>query len=87
MPGTRGFQHNRQLGQVQPLIGLMREIGQSHGGKSPAQIALNWVMAKKAVPIPGAKNLRQCQEAIGAMGWSLTESEVAALDEASDRIH
>ncbi len=85
--GTRGLRHNRLLGQVQPLIGLMREIGQAHSGKSPAQIALNWVMAKKAVPIPGAKNLRQCQETIGAMGWSLTESEVAALDEASDRIH
>ena len=85
--GRRGLGHNHLLAQVQPLIELMREISQAHGGKSPAQVALNWVMAKKAVPIPGAKNLRQCQEVIGAMGWSLSENEVAALDVASDRIH
>jgi len=33
----------------------MTEIGQDHGGKTQAQIALNWVIAKGALPIPGAK--------------------------------
>jgi aryl-alcohol dehydrogenase-like predicted oxidoreductase len=73
----------KRLARMQPLIGLMREIGQAHGGKSPAQVALNWVMCKKAVPIPGAKSERQAGENAGALGWRLAEAEVAALDEES----
>jgi pyridoxine 4-dehydrogenase len=56
----------------------------ANGGKTPAQIALNWVMRKDAVPIPGAKNARQAQENIGALGWRLNESEIAALEAASE---
>jgi aryl-alcohol dehydrogenase-like predicted oxidoreductase len=87
-PGVRGRRVGRQrLAQVQPLIGLLREIGQAHGGKAPSQVALNWVICKGAVPIPGAKNAHQAQENAGALGWRLTESEIAALDAASqDRL-
>ena len=84
--GIRGFRYRRSLRPVQPLIGLLREIGEAHGGKSPAQVALNWVTAKQAVPIPGAKNLQQAQENIGALGWRLAEGELAALDAASERM-
>lgn len=28
--------------RLQPLLGLMREIGAAHGGKSCAQVAINW---------------------------------------------
>jgi len=87
MPGIRGRRYNRLLLQeTQPLIRLMREIGGSHGGKSPAQIALNWVICKGAVPIPGAKNAHQAMENIGAVGWRLSEAEVASLDQASVEI-
>jgi pyridoxine 4-dehydrogenase len=41
-------------------------------------------MCKGAVPIPGAKNARQAEQNTGAMGWRLTEEQVAALDAASD---
>jgi len=74
------------LARVQPLIALMREIGQAHGGKTPSQVALNWVMCKGALPIPGAKNVRQAQENAGALGWQLSESEMATLDVASDKV-
>jgi aryl-alcohol dehydrogenase-like predicted oxidoreductase len=60
----------------------MREIGASHGAKSPAQVALNWVICKGAVPIPGAKSARQAEENAGAAGWRLTPEEIAALDAA-----
>jgi aryl-alcohol dehydrogenase-like predicted oxidoreductase len=73
------------LARVQPLIARVREIGVAHG-KSPAQVALNWVMCKGAVPIPGAKNACQVQENVGALGWRLAESEIAALDAASEQI-
>jgi aryl-alcohol dehydrogenase-like predicted oxidoreductase len=84
-PGIRGRRYRRQfLAQIQPLIVLLGEIGQTHGGKTPAQVALNWVMCKGAVPIPGAKNARQAEENVGALGWRLADEEVVALDVASE---
>jgi aryl-alcohol dehydrogenase-like predicted oxidoreductase len=74
------------LARLQPLIELMRSIGDAHGGKTPAQVALNWIIAKGAVPIPGAKNARQAEDNVGAMNWSLSEADVAALDAASEGI-
>ena len=74
------------LARIQPLIALLREIGQAHGGKTPSQVALNWVICKGALPIPGAKNVRQAQENAGALGWQLSESEMAALDAGSDKV-
>ncbi len=83
-PGMRGRQHNRaSLERLQPLISLMREIGDSYGGKTAAQVALNWIICKGAVAIPGAKNVRQAQENAGALGWRMSPEEVSALDAAS----
>jgi aryl-alcohol dehydrogenase-like predicted oxidoreductase len=83
--GARGFRYRQKyLDQIQPVIAQLREIGETHGGKSPAQVALNWTICKGAVPIPGAKNARQAQENIGALGWRLTEAQVAAIDAASE---
>jgi aryl-alcohol dehydrogenase-like predicted oxidoreductase len=87
LPGIRGLRFgHRQLAQAAPLIDLLREIGQAHGDSPPAQVALNWVIAKGALPIPGAKNARQAESNAGALTWSLTEAEVAALDAASDAV-
>jgi aryl-alcohol dehydrogenase-like predicted oxidoreductase len=86
-PGLRRMRYSRAyIKKAEPLIGLLREIGQAHSGKTPAQVALNWTIRKGTVPIPGAKNARQAQENIGATGWRLTADEVAALDQASDKI-
>jgi len=74
------------LARIQPLITLLQEIGQTHGGKTPSQVALNWVMCKGALPIPGAKNVRQAQENAGALGWYLSGSEILALDAVSDKM-
>ncbi|HBY99469.1 MAG: aldo/keto reductase [Ardenticatenaceae bacterium] len=79
--GLRGRRTSAKfLANIQPLIGLLREMGAAHGGKTPPQVALNWVMCKGALPIPGAKNARQARENAGALGWRLSEDEVAALD-------
>jgi aryl-alcohol dehydrogenase-like predicted oxidoreductase len=79
-PGIRRFRSRSNLVKVQPLVALLREIGQAHGGKTPSQVSLNWLMCKGAAPIPGAKNARQVQDNVGALGWRLTDSEMAALD-------
>ena len=86
-PGMRSRMYNRAyLGKIQPLIELLKEIGQAHGNKTPSQVSLNWLICKGTIPIPGAKNLRQAQENFGALGWKLTVDEVARLDEASKRV-
>jgi aryl-alcohol dehydrogenase-like predicted oxidoreductase len=76
----------QRLAAIQPLLGLMREIGQAHGGKTLPQVASNWVMCKGALPIPGAKNVDQARENAGALGWRLTDDEVAALDASSENL-
>jgi len=85
-PGTRASTLFGLLPKIETLIKLMTTIGQDHGGKSNAQVALNWVIHKGALPIPGAKNATQVQENAGALGWKLTDDEVAKLDEMSDQI-
>jgi aryl-alcohol dehydrogenase-like predicted oxidoreductase len=83
-PGVRGRRYIKRLHEIQPLIKLMTEIGQDLGGKSPAQIALNWLICKGTLPIPGAKNASQAEMNAGAIGWRLSAEQVAALDEASE---
>jgi aryl-alcohol dehydrogenase-like predicted oxidoreductase len=85
MSGVRGRRYNTRLARVQPLIELERQCGEAHGGKTAAQVAINWVIAKGALPIPGAKNAKQAKENAGAAGWRLTDEEVAALDRASEK--
>lgn len=84
-PSLRGNTSKKYLQDLQVLIGLMKEIGQGHDGKSPAQVALNWTICKGTLPIPGAKTEAQARENAGALGWRLTGEEVKALDEASDK--
>lgn len=84
--GTRGASYGNLLKKIGPLLKLMTAIGQDHGGKSNSQVALNWTICKGALPIPGAKNAAQAHQNAGALGWKLTDEEVAKLDEASDEI-
>jgi len=85
-PGSRGIRYAFLTSRIGPLLKLMTKMGQDHGGKSNAQVALNWIICKGALPIPGAKTQAQAQQNAGALGWRLTQDEVAALDEASDAI-
>jgi len=86
-PGLRARRYNRGfLERLQPLIYTLREIGQAHASKTPAQVALNWCICKGTVPIPGSKNARQAHENTRAVGWRLTEDEIAILDEASSKL-
>jgi len=85
-PGIRGQRYGSLLPRIGPLLRLMTEIGQEHGGKSRTQVALNWCICKGTLPIPGAKNAKQAEENAGALGWRLTEEEVERLDKASDAI-
>lgn len=85
-PGIRGRNQAARLKNMQPLIRLLTEIGQDIGGKSAGQVALNWLICKGALPIPGAKNAHQAEMNAGAAGWKLNSEQVAALDQASDKL-
>ncbi len=55
-------------------------------GKTPAQVALNWVLHRPGVtsPIIGVRTMEQLEDNLGALGWSLTPEQMTALDRASD---
>lgn len=83
-PGMRGRRDQpAYLQRLTPLIATLRRIGDELGGKTTAQVALNWCICKETVPIPGAKNVRQALDNGGALGWRLSAAQVAALDKAS----
>jgi len=54
-------------------------------GKTVPQIALNWLMQRPTVSsvIIGARNEEQLRQNLGAVGWALTDAQVAKLDAAS----
>ena len=54
-------------------------------GRTVPQIALNWLLGRPTVSsvIIGARDEAQLRQNLGAVGWSLTAEQVAALDAAS----
>jgi aryl-alcohol dehydrogenase-like predicted oxidoreductase len=73
----------RQREATARVVALLREIGEGHG-RSPAQVALRWLIENELVlPIPGAKNERQATDNAGALAFSLTPTEIEALDRAT----
>lgn len=83
-PGVRGIRYRRTLlSALKPLVGLLDEIGRAHGNRTRSQVALNWLICKGALPIPGAKSAAHARDNAGAAGWRLSAEDVAALDEAS----
>jgi diketogulonate reductase-like aldo/keto reductase len=64
-------------------VALLRRIGMAHGDRTPSQVALAWLIAQGAVPIPGAKNREQAEQNAGALGWRLTDEELGLLTTAA----
>jgi aryl-alcohol dehydrogenase-like predicted oxidoreductase len=56
-------------------------------GKTVPQVALNWLLQRPTVSsvIVGARNEEQLRQNLGAVGWNLTQAQVAALDKASQQ--
>ncbi len=66
------------------VVDALLEISQERG-KTPAQVALNWLLQKPGVtaPIFGARTLEQLEQNLGCTGWALSQEEMARLDAAS----
>lgn len=55
-------------------------------GKTPAQVALNWVLNRPGItsPIIGVRTMTHLEDNLGAAGWALSDEQVSRLDHASD---
>jgi pyridoxine 4-dehydrogenase len=58
-------------------------VGQGHGRRTSAQVALAWLRGRGALPIPGAKNRSQAEENLGAADFDLSGEELDALARAA----
>jgi aryl-alcohol dehydrogenase-like predicted oxidoreductase len=67
------------------VVDALEEIA-AETGKTVPQIAINWLLQRPTISsvIIGARNEEQLVQNLGAVGWSLTPGQVAALDAASD---
>ena len=68
------------LNRIVPVLSILREIGEKYN-RTPAQVALNWLIAQgNVIPIAGVKNAAQVKENVGALGWQMTQDEIAELE-------
>ena len=70
------------LPSASPVLKTLEAVADEYG-RTMSQTAVNWAMRKGAVPIPGARDVRQAQENLGATGWELGEDAVLELDRAA----
>jgi aryl-alcohol dehydrogenase-like predicted oxidoreductase len=69
------------LNKIEPVISLLRQVGEKHG-RTPAQVALNWLIAKgNVIPIAGAKTAEQVRQNAGALGWKISNDEFSEIEE------
>jgi diketogulonate reductase-like aldo/keto reductase len=66
------------------LTRVFEEVSMKHGGKTPAQIALNWLVNRSRIvfPIPRASRPERVVENAGATGWRLDDADMARLADA-----
>jgi len=67
------------------IIDALIEISEARG-KTPAQVALNWLLQQPGVtaPISGTRTLAQLEENLGSVGWALSADEMVKLNAASE---
>jgi len=72
-------------GGITPLLITMSSIAEKRG-KSIAQVALNYIVSKGAIPIPGCRTVSQLEDNLGAMGWRLSDTEIKMLELEADKL-
>ncbi len=67
------------------LIDTLFDVAKE-AGKTPAQVALNWLLRQPGVtaPIVGARNISQFTDNLAAVGWQLSAGQVGRLNAASN---
>ncbi len=72
-----------KFSRIMEVLKVMDEIGEAHGAPA-SQVAINWSAQKAFVDtaILGFSRPQHAVQNCGAMDWELSESEIAALDQA-----
>ena len=75
----------RETERTWRIVDALLEVSQATG-KTPAQVALNWLLRQPGVtaPIIGARTPAQLDDNLGSVGWALSAENVAKLNTASD---
>ena len=65
---------------IDTLLAVAEEVG-----KTPAQVALNWVLNHPGItaPIIGVRTMAHLEDNLGAAGWALSDGQMARLNQAS----
>jgi aryl-alcohol dehydrogenase-like predicted oxidoreductase len=66
---------------IDVLLSVADEVG-----KTPAQVALNWVLNRPGVTVPiiGVRTMAHLESNLGAAGWILTDEQIARLNLVSE---
>lgn len=66
---------------IDALLTVARETG-----KTPAQVALNWVLNRPGItsPIIGVRTMEHLEDNLGGAGWALSAEQTTRLDKVSD---
>eukprot|EP00967_Tisochrysis_lutea_P048708 scaffold59582_cov27-Tisochrysis_lutea.AAC.2 len=83
--GSGGTAGEISSGGIRPVLAALTEVAAARS-KTPAQVALNWILCKGALPIVGASSLTQIEDNVDSLGWRLSEQEVSMLDVAADAL-
>lgn len=76
------YNNTRTWHVIDTLLAIAQEVV-----KSPAQVALNWLLQRPGVtaPILGARTVEQLEDNLGTAGWSLNVEQMERLNKASDK--
>ncbi len=74
------YLNEKNIEIVNIVVAIAKEIG-----KTPAQIAINWLRQHKQtiIPIIGAKHVEQLKDNLGCLDFELTDEQIARLNNAS----
>ncbi len=74
------FKYDATAGQDAAIISRVAELAGRHG-VSMTEIALAWLLAKVTAPVAGATKLNHVEDAVKAVELTLTDTELAYLEE------
>ena len=75
------YANDRTWDVIDTLLTVAQEAG-----KTPAQVALNWVLNRPGItaPIIGVRTIAHLEDNLGAAGWALSTEQTRRLDQVSD---
>jgi aryl-alcohol dehydrogenase-like predicted oxidoreductase len=76
-----GYNNEHTWSVLDTIFAIAKEVG-----KTPAQVAIRWLMQRPGVtaPIIGARTMKQLEDNLGACAWSLGDTDMTRLNRVSE---